>query len=281
MGPGDATVLACLAALQGTLPPGAECSFVYECAAGLCLPGLSCPASCPSVLGEGAACSVGGPACDVRLGLLCRGGRCERPSQLGESCDLGIDCASELICGSSHVCGRLRRAGEACAADENCQQGLYCFGDELGATCVLQHSVGMPCSEDVDHADAALRGAECQDGLVCAGAGLTLRGSALAGHCARPVAEGAACLIDPGGTQVFEEGCALGLYCPARACVPLPVSGPCTPHDACDATSFCSGDGTCQTVRADGSRCAAAIECESGTCAAGACARAELLCHES
>jgi hypothetical protein len=274
-GPTDATQAACYRALQGTVAAGQPCSFLFECSAGLCVPDSTCPASCPTLAPRGQPCSAQGPFCDERVGLVCIGGVCAPPGASGASCALQRDCQIGLLCAGSR-CVSLHRAGEPCERDENCDAGTFC-----AETCQPRLGAGASCGADADTIDAALRGAQCADGLVCKGAALTTQGAPVGGTCAAPAAEKSACAVDPGGLQLFIDGCQGGLFCSGGACAPLPASGPCAPHGACDGASYCDASDACQPLKPDGATCQTPVECAGSACPAGQCGPDQLLCHEA
>src|ERR1700694_752466 len=66
-----ATAAACRAAVTGLVASGSPCSWLYECAQGICLPDKrGCPATCPPVVPWGGSCPGDGQAnCDERKGI--------------------------------------------------------------------------------------------------------------------------------------------------------------------------------------------------------------------
>lgn len=166
---------------------------------------------------------------------------CERTRALP---DVSVDeaglavCAAELgkSCSSDAPCAALSRGaradGEPCASSAQCASGV-CGALEQPFTCALcEPSIpaGEPCSAD----------APCAPGLRC-----------VAGLCAKPLPEGAACA--PGA-------CAGYLGCVGGVCAPrLGPGAPCTDSEACDpgAGAVCGDAGVCEavTVAASGGAC--------------------------
>lgn len=289
----DFTSPPCLAALRGTLEPGASCSSLFECALSLCVPDTSgtCPAKCPPSGGPGAACNQHSPQdCDVRQGLLCVQGTCRKQVPSGSPCAINADCAGGLLCIGGQ-CGTLRRAGAGCNSDEACAPELYCVGagDEATGRCVQRVGQGGACGQSDELADVAARGAQCAEGLVCKGLGRKDSGEPIAGVCAVPADIGGRCLDEPPGLQLFVSGClgaaappGAGLLCSGGLCVEPPVSGPCAPHATCRrGVSYCEpATSTCQPLHPPGSACDRDLECASHSCGATGCAPEVRVCHE-
>ncbi len=267
----------CLAAVAGTVAPGAGCTGLFECARGICVPESAgaCPTVCPAVLGPGAACQLHqGPECDVRQSLACIQGQCRPPGRDGDGCDTDLDCDSEHVCISGR-CAALLEEGRSCEGDSACQVGLACIGER----CVRRADEGAPCAATVDEVDAAFRLAQCAEGLLCRGAGLTQAGAPVAGNCQRPSDTGGGCADEPAGLQEFLDGCRTGLVCASGRCQPPPSSGPCAPHEVCDSTVAYCDAGQCLPLREDGAACLRPAECRSGGCTAGQCGPAVEVCH--
>ncbi len=273
----DAVQADCLAAVSGTVAAGGQCSALFECAGGLCVPDGpgACPSSCPAVLGKGAPCQLRvGPECDVRQSLQCIQAQCRPPGRTGDSCDSDFDCDSEHVCASGR-CATLLGEGNACEGDAACQVGLACVGER----CVRRAGEGQPCATTLDEVDAAFRLAGCAGGLICRGAGLTEAGAPRAGICRRPSGTGEPCTDEPAGLQQFLDGCLTGLLCSAGRCGAPPSAGPCAPHDVCDTTVAYCENTHCQALEADGAACIRAGQCRNGGCTAGLCGPAVLVCH--
>lgn len=273
----DAVQAECLAAVSGTVPSGSTCTGLFECAGGLCVPDTAgaCPSVCPTVLGRGASCALHqGPECDVRQSLFCIQGQCRPPGRDGDGCDTDLDCDSEHVC-SAGRCAPLLGAAADCEGDSACQVGLACIEEK----CVPRAGEGAPCATTVDEVDAAFRFAQCAEGLVCRGGGLTATGEAVGGTCHRPSDLGGSCDDEPEGLQEWLDGCLTGLLCRSGRCGTPPSSGPCAAHDVCDATAAYCETGQCVPLKADGAPCLRPAECRSGGCTAGACGPAVEVCH--
>lgn len=277
----DDTVRAsCQAALKGSVLPGAACSFLYECAAGLCggTEATTCPATCPDVLNEGDTCSTfRGLRCNDAAGMRCSGGTCVHPGDLNADCVDNFGCKSGLLCVDSK-CVPLATEGSGCSQDSSCAEGLYCEND----VCAARKREGAKCSASPQEVDAALRGSQCQDGLICQGAGLDSEGNFLSGTCVKPSKEGETCQIPPQNVQVYLSGCLSGMDCGNGKCALPPSSGPCNQNYSCRTDqAYCSvDDNTCQTLKPDGAACDIPPECASNNCPDGTCVPSIVYCHE-
>lgn len=286
----DATQAACMGALKGKVATGSPCFGYFECAAGFCGgTDATCPATCPETLGEGASCFLhgNGPQCDQRQGLKCLGGVCAKPAGMGQPCIDNNGCQSGLICvppaeGQDPVCSKLHHADEPCSGDEACEAGLYCRDTTEGGRCFARVAEGKPCGENIETIDGALRGSQCQEGLLCKGAGLTETGDPIAGVCARPADEGQGCTADQGNEQLLYSGCREGLVCPGGLCVVPPTTGACTPHDECKTgEAWCDDNHQCHPRLDNGAPCTISPECKSNYCGPDGCADEVNYCHES
>ena len=273
----DAVQGDCLQALAGTVGAGGACTGLFECSGGLCVPESAgaCPSACPTVLGRGASCQLHqGPECDLRQSLGCIQGQCRPPGGDGDGCDTDLDCDSEHVCVSGR-CAPLLGEGAACEGDAACLVGLACIGER----CVRRAGEGAACASTVDEVDAAFRLAQCAEGLVCRGAGLTGSGEPVAGTCRRPSDLGGSCEDEPAGLQEYLDGCLTGLVCSSGRCAIPPASGPCAPHDVCDTTVAYCDAGQCVPLKDDGAACVRPAECRSGGCTADLCGPAVEVCH--
>jgi hypothetical protein len=124
--------------------------------------------------------------------------------------------------GACHFTGA-RQDGEVCAFNEECASG-FCIPQLTCGICAALLPAGESCGAN----------AECQPGLVCAGA-----------HCLAPSAPGAACDA--------QQPCGYGYYCHAGSCAAAQE----TPGAACQEAGSCDGDkglwcntaaGVCQTI---------------------------------
>jgi hypothetical protein len=227
------------------------------------------------VLGQGAACSLHqGPECDVRQALACIQGKCRTPGADGANCDTDLDCDSTHVCASGR-CTPLLAEGAECEGDAACEVGLACIEER----CVRRSGVGERCATTADEVDAAFRFAQCAEGLVCQGAGLTLAGEPVPGTCQRPSDLGGSCDDEPPGLQEFLDGCLTGLLCSAGRCAKPPSSGPCAAHEVCDVTLAYCDAAQCVPLKDDGASCLRSAECRGGGCTAGRCGPAVEVCH--
>lgn len=276
----DAVLAACQGALQGKVESGGACSFLYECASGNCggTEETTCPSTCPEVLHESDTCSTfRGPRCDTSAGLRCSGGTCVRPAELNAACVDNFGCKSGLLC-VDEKCVPLATEGAGCSGDSSCAEGLYC----QGSVCAVRKKEGQRCSASPDEVDAALRGAQCENGLVCQGAGLDNEGNFLPGTCVKPAKEAGSCQVYPQDVQIFLTGCLQGLDCTDSKCVLPPTSGPCNADFSCRSDqAYCrSDDNTCVTLLPDGADCEIPPQCASNYCPDGKCVPAVVFCHE-
>jgi hypothetical protein len=285
-GQDDATRAACLGALKGKVATGQPCYSYYECAQGFC--GGSCPATCPEVLKEGEECFLhGGTPCDERAGLHCANGVCAKTRAAGQACLEDRDCGSGTICvqrdrndPESGVCSPLSKEGESCSGDASCEAGLYCSATRQAGLCAKRLGEGHACGDTPEDINAALRNAQCADGLICKGAGLTSEGDFIPGYCARPAAEGTTCASESGG--VFQNsGCQEGLLCPGGICSKPPTHGLCSIHGSCQpGVAYCDENNQCQPLKALGEACGQSPECKTGYCGENGCAEPVPYCHE-
>jgi hypothetical protein len=276
----DETLSDCFSALKGKVETGGECYSLYECGAGFCDSATTgaCPSTCPQTLGEGESCALHfGLGCDLRAGLICSGGECVKPAGLKQPCVDNNGCQTGLICtttgeGTPSLCRPLHKRDGQCSSDATCAPGLYCNGDDEGGVCKPRITEGGACGAGSYTIDAALRGVQCADGLVCRGAGLTKLGEIIAGKCARTAVEGETCLVEGTDTQVLASGCQTGLICPEGTCVLPPAEGPCALHGTCQSgVAYCDSNQTCTTLKPRGDACQFDIECQGGLCLGSAC----------
>lgn len=284
----DQALAACYAAVRGTVATGDTCHSFFECEKGLCTvdSGSSCPGVCPQTLGEGEACSlvaVDGPACDERQGLICSPGAgvCVKPAGPQAPCADDFGCRGGLVCVAG-TCQSLRTEGQGCSGDSACAEGLACVGgsDEGGGHCEKRLAEGEACASDPDDLGPALRNAQCQEALLCKGAGLTDQGDTISGICSKPSGLGGDCLVEAPGMQLQVSGCDEGLICVDGTCQLPPTSGPCAPHDTCKSdVSWCNPDGNCSALKPDGAPCDIPPECEGGACVNNVCTHDVVFCR--
>ncbi|MCA1828272.1 MAG: hypothetical protein LC689_15215 [Myxococcales bacterium] len=264
-------VAACKRAVKGTLPPGAACSWLYECAAGTCAPDVagSCPASCKAVSGEGGPCD---PGCDDRLGMRCIDNVCSRLHTVDQKCGGDSDCAAGLYCDGFGKCAERAFLQAVCETDHMCADGLWCDRSAEGGLCRAQIATGEPCT--ASSAEAILNA--CVTGDVCKGFTFAKTG-ATAGTCTPTGEVGAGCVAS---AQV--TGCGEGLVCIGGKCAEKPAGGPCTGGADCkDGVAYCDG-AQCHLLKEAGETCGSDIECASRRCdpATGKCVEVDALCHE-
>ncbi len=199
------------------------------------------------------------------------------PADKDADCVDNFGCKSGLLCVDSK-CTPLATQGAGCSGDSSCAEGLFCEGN----VCAVRKREGEKCSASPQEVDAALRGSQCQDGLICQGAGLDSDGNFLPGTCVKPSKEGASCQVYPQTAQIFLTGCQSGLDCTNGKCALPPTSGPCNPNYSCRSDqAYCSAsDNTCVTLLPDGADCQIPPECASNNCPDGTCVPAQVFCHE-
>lgn len=166
------------------------------------------------------------------------------PAQAGSSCD-DTDCGSGLACVDG-MCAVLGSAGDPCANPMACQPPLGCGS---AGTCVALPALGQPCT-----GQCADYGATCNHDGTCVALGLLGDSCADAAcspyytcdpatmKCAAPPAAGQMCGAPDGGAR-----CAPDAYCTQQgSCAALLADGAsCTDADDC-ASNYC--DGTCKAA---------------------------------
>jgi hypothetical protein len=276
----DETLTECFAALTGTVQKGEECYSLFECAAGFCDSASSgqCPSTCPETIDEGQSCALHfGPSCDWRAGLRCSGGVCTTPVGREEPCEDNNGCQSGLVCKATgedtpNQCTPLHQEKGFCSSDATCAAGLYCNGDDEGGQCEPRIAEGGACGLDLYTIDAALRGVQCADGLVCKGGGITKKGVPVSGQCAPPANEGQSCLAEGPDAQVHNSGCQTGLICPNGTCVLPPSEGPCAQRGVCQyGVAYCDSTQVCTELKQSGEACHLDLECQGGLCVSSVC----------
>src|SRR5438067_7479539 len=139
-------VAACKRAAKGSLAGGADCNWLYECAAGLCTAQVagSCPAKCGPVSGEGGPCD---PPCDERAGLRCIDNVCSRLHTADQKCGSDDDCAAGLYCDGFGKCSTRAFEQAVCETDHQCADGLWCDGNAAeGGLCRKKLATGASCT---------------------------------------------------------------------------------------------------------------------------------------
>lgn len=269
---------ACERAVLGTIPAGASCSWLFECATGRCIadgPG-ACPAKCVAVGAEGANCN--GASCDLRAGVTCIDNVCSKLHAVDQKCFSTGDCALDLYCDGFGKCSQRAFEQASCSGDtqatanEQCAAGLYCDQGSEGGLCRRKIAAGASCTA----ASADAIGSACVDGNVCKGFSFAKSG-VTAGTCTPLGDVGAACVAS---AQV--TGCGDGLVCAAGKCAEKPVSGTCAQEGDCkDGVAYCDGS-QCRLLKTGGADCASSPECASRFCepSSGMCVENDAACHE-
>jgi hypothetical protein len=153
---------ACLAAVAGTLAPGATCYSNESCASDVCLgTDFQCPASCAARVGPGAACTYFAAPCVP-------GYQCER-----------VDTATFL------TCRPLKAQGARCLGDDDCAPGLHCDSESsepFSPMVCLPGQTSGACTNDYG---LPPRAPECAIAYACVG-----------GQCVLPAGPGESCADD-------------------------------------------------------------------------------------
>jgi len=269
---------ACASAAKGLVAEGGQCFWLYECAAGYCVPAQPgvCPATCTAPVGEGGACpGKNNAGCDARAGLRCVAGVCSKRHASTQPCVSDSDCAPGLFCRDGQACAARGNELASCGAQNECNASLFCELTASGGLCRKKGEQGRPCGTN---AQSLAVDRECAAGLVCKGY-TTAKAGPTPGTCTPAGDEGAPCVA-----AASINGCAGGLVCAGGSCALKPVSGPCSAQDDCRArAAFCSAAGQCQALKAAGAACVQAYECESSYCpaASGTCEESAGACHEA
>lgn len=244
---------ACLAALDGTVALGGDCTLDDECQGqAVCKSATgACPGQCAPLLVAGQACAEDG---DCQSGLQCSAetGLCVAPAAEGQPCEHGAPpCGPGLLClgknDDEQVPGVCKTPASALSAP-------------LGGVC--EPTLGQLCEAG---GACTLQGADLQAGRVdwsCVSVGTYVAG----GEC------------KPG----FPDACASGHYCQTGSgalallggtCTVIPAVGePCgTGMSRCRPGAVCVAD-VCQNLVANGVSCTAHAMCLSEHCgASGGC----------
>jgi hypothetical protein len=241
----------CLAAIDGTVDLGGDCTLDDECKGiAFCQSTTNtCPGTCTSLLVAGMACSKND---HCAAGLVCSEETklCVAPTGVDQPCEYGKPpCAAGLVClgkdDNAKTPGTCKASAQAFAADD-------------GAAC-----------------DAA-KGQMCKTGLSCAAISLTLVPWTITYQCVKAgsYAVGAAC------KPAWPEACTAGNYC--KVSNALTFDGTCAPRpqvgEACDdkkgppcRTGAVCVANKCQDFAANGVSCTGDAMCYSENCASGAC----------
>jgi hypothetical protein len=239
---------ACLAALDGTLDVGEDCSLNAECAGeAYCDFAEQCPGTCKALEPGGGTCERDDQCAS---GLVCFDdtGRCVAPARSGESCEQG-----EPVCAPGLLC---LGANAANAAPGTCSTIEQAFTAELEEPCDLNR-------------------VWCKPGTVCEVQAVL---PALEAECAAKVASGAACRVAAPDQCPDDEYCAVGALSLDGTCTPKPRAGQAcaAPSYARETPSICAAplvceSGICRELGHLGETCDVDESCFSGTCRAGAC----------
>ena len=251
-----------------------------ECAGGTCarngadpFPTPGCEGVCRAYSERGAPCASGcarADYCDATTKVCLARKPAGATCAVGE-CDIGLQCAGAT---GSAVCRGPGQPGDSCTpfatVERTCALGLFCAGDGTfsSGTCTQRVGEGATCSTS----------AECQDGVLCVAAA---DGTAT---CARPLAEGAACVPMP---TVGEPGCQLALSCDAASSrcrrLPQPEGHACTDEVDCQAAFDITAYYCDLTTRLCRRRAAVGEACvpqqpPSASCADGICDQTSRTC---
>jgi hypothetical protein len=239
--------------------PGADgpCAELPFCASGLvCADGATCTAErstgelcendsdcaamlfCVAGTCRGAFVGLGGACDDTRecvAGARCLEGTCLAATlAAGETCETAADCPSAATCETGSArCARIAIVGETCGAPDGCAPDAFC--DAISGTCLLRPAVGEDCTQ------------ACAPGAFCGAAG----------ECASLGTEGSRCVAGIG----HPSGCIEGLACVAGICATPPSEGAaCADEGACAAGLECIvldalGATRCELPRGGGERC--------------------------
>jgi hypothetical protein len=250
---GNSFYRVCIGGAQGW---GAQVS----CAAGLCDAGggdgsgYRSGGSCNS--GPGGGCTAGCTSCEPYMaadasscrstctlqehcwpGYECRGGHCEIPQGIGESCQSQADC--DVGTCTDGVCCNDSCAGPCRSCNLPGHEGFCTMATE---------------GTDPDDECATLPAESCQTTGVCDGHGAcslwpsgTDCGEA---HCSGAILKGAAACNGAGDCIAGQDTDCRPGRCIGDACVST-----CTSHAECDPTGFCGAAGNCLVDLADGESC--------------------------
>jgi hypothetical protein len=253
------------AAKNKACSPGNRCAAGLACQAGVCVEGhLDC--SAPYYEGQkivypvNTSCPSGSACLDIDYH------RCDAAVNIGPP-----DCACWDVGGLHRLCpldGNLDLGTYAARQLGGCDPGLTCKHEDMEYSrgyCEPRSGVGELCGETAENHNSGWgRDNVCLEGLYC---GLTVQDLSDIGpneqpedRCVPAPAGGKACAIpDPDGF------CEPGQVCRETSwrCLPSPSEGqPCLDPSVCGGNCLA---GWC-TDQHDCSRCAAGLECRSGTC---------------
>jgi hypothetical protein len=244
---------ACLAALDGTVELGQNCTLNEECKGNTICQSSSgtCPGQCAPLLTAGQACTA------------------------DDDCESGLQCSSE-----TKLCVQPATAGQACEyGAPPCSPGIVCWGkddtNKTSGTCKTLDSVFVA---DANAAcDPTAAGPLCKVGQSCVADSVNLAAGTVNWKCltAGTYTAGGSC------KPAIPDACESGYYCQTASgaitgtCVILPAAQePCAPvfPTQCRSGAVCV-DSTCQNYAANGVSCTGDAMCYSENCTpSGGCA---------
>jgi hypothetical protein len=250
---------ACLAALDGTVAIGGDCTLDEECQGkALCRSASgTCPGQCAALLVAGQACSEDG------------------------DCQDGLQCSKE-----TRLCVQPAGAGQACEyGAPPCGPGLLCLGqddtNQTPGTCKTPaDALSAPAGGACDPASGLL----CQSGSSCVAESLDLLGASINWQC---VTTGS---YPPGGDckPGFPDACAVGNHCQTGSgsaalsgiCTTIPAAGEAcgSGMSQCQPSAVCVS-GICQNQVANGVSCTGDAMCYSEYCGPSGGCEARLPCR--
>jgi len=234
---GSETCHVTLGCQAGTAP---NCADAVACTTDSCNEGTD---SCDHTPNNG-ACSDG---------LFCNGSETCHVT-LGCQAGTAPNCADAVAC-TDDSCNEGADSCDHVANDANCDDGLFCNGDEtcsvtLGCQAGGDPCPGQVCDEGTDTCANCIDDGDCSDGLFCNGAETCNAGSCQAGAA---------------------PNCADAVACTTDSCNEGTDSCDHTPNNAaCDDGLFCNGGETCN----------ASLGCQAGSdpCGGAGCDEANDVC---
>jgi hypothetical protein len=194
---------------KGTKAEGTPCSYGAQCASATCsaMPGSSACGTCvpTTYVHLGDACDAGSTCIDS----LCKDGKCQARSKLGEACD-GLKYASPCIEGSciGGTCTKDALEGESCqTASCDRSKGLTCDDSGSAPTCrkIVGVATGGSCPDSLHW---------CEYGAWCS-----------QGTCKAKQPDGAPCEPKNVGGECLSMFCVQAATCGAFPLLQFPVCG--------------------------------------------------------